>query len=393
VNKKDNKTSKKNADNKSKTKEPTTKVKKTSIKIKNEDNIKIPKTKVQKLKIKHKQLIAIAIVLAVIFIGLFFIGEEKTETKLEKENKTETKTEEPIEKLTVYNQDSNERPYAVMIPNDSEAKKRQYGIQKAYLTYEITVEGGITRLLALYKDVNVDKIGPTRSSRHYYLDYVLENDAIYVHFGWSPQAQSDISSLGINNLNGLYNPANMFWRDKQYGAPNNAFTSTDNIKKAANDKGYRMTSDNYEIFNYKKEVDLSSDSTYKTAKNVKIDYAGSAYVKYIYDETNKYYLRYNNEKQHLDLATNEQVHVTNIIVLKMNTINISGDEKGRQNLNNIGSGEGYYITKGQSIKITWTKDSRSAKTIYKNMNGEEINVSDGNTFIQIQPTNKSTTIE
>ena len=43
-----------------------------------------------------------------------------------------------------------------MIPNDSQAKKRQFGIQSAYLTYEITVEGGITRLLALYKDTEVE---------------------------------------------------------------------------------------------------------------------------------------------------------------------------------------------------------------------------------------------
>lgn len=365
---------------------------KKSTKGKKEENIKIPKTKIQKLKLKHKKLIAVILVLIIIFISLFFIGNKKLENN--DNNETENiKEEVKEEKLTVFDEDSNARPYAIMIPNDSQAKKRQYGIQKAYLIYEITVEGGITRLLALYKDVDVEKIGPTRSSRHYYLDYALENDAIYVHFGWSPQAQSDISSLGINNLNGIYNPSNMFWRDTNYDAPNNAFTSTDKIKQAATDKSYRMTSTDYKLFNYKKEVDLKEDSTYKEAKNIKIEYAGSAYVKYVYDEENKYYLRYNNENAHMDLATNEQVHMKNIIVLKMDTYTISNDSKGRQNLNNIGSGEGYYITNGQSIKITWTKDSRSSKTVYKNMDGEEINVSDGNTFIQIQPTSKSITIE
>ena len=73
----------------------------------------------------------------------------------------------------------------------------------SYIIYEMVVEGGITRYLALFKDVNVERIGTIRSSRHYYLDYALENDAIYVHWGWSEFAQRDISTLGINNINAI----------------------------------------------------------------------------------------------------------------------------------------------------------------------------------------------
>ena len=361
----------------------------TKQKVNKEEKLRLPITKLQKLKLKHKRLIAIALLLLIIFIGLFFIKINNKKI----EEKEEEKKVEKREELTVYDINSDERPYAVMIPNDGQAKKRQYGIQDAYLVYEITVEGGITRLLALYKDVNVEKIGPTRSSRHYYLDYALENDAIYVHFGWSPQAQTDISTLGINNLNGIYNPSNMFWRDNQYDAPNNAFTSTENIKNAAKELDYRMTSTDYELLDYNKKIDLSKDETYKAANNVKIDYSGGSYVKYVYDKENEYYLRYNNENKHIDNNTNKQVHMKNIIVVKMDTISIAGDDKGRQNLNNIGNGTGYFITNGQSIEITWEKENRSSKTIYKDKSGKEIEVSDGNTFIQIQPTSKSLTIE
>lgn len=359
-------------------------------KDKNSIKIKIPKTKIQKLKIKHQYLIGIIILLLITLI-ILLIPKNKEVIKEEPIENTTQKTKE--DKLNIYDESSKTRPYAVMIPNDSTAKKRQYGLQSAYIVYEITVEGGITRLLALFKDVNVEKIGPIRSSRHYYLDYALENDAIYVHFGWSPQAQSDISSLGINNLNGLYNPSNMFWRDKQYSSPNNAFTSTQNIKKAAEMKEYRISSENYKLLNYKSDIDISNDPTVTQAKNVKINYSGSSYVKYVYDEINKYYMRYNNEKEHIDNLTNEQIHMKNILVLKMDTVNISGDDKGRQNLNNIGTGEGYYISEGQAIKIIWNKESRESKTIYKNTEGEEIEVNDGNTFIQIQPISKELTIE
>ena len=65
--------------------------------------------------------------------------------------------------------------------------------------------------------------------------------------------------------------------------------------------------------------------------------------------------------------------------------NDSFDDYGRQDLENIGSGEGYFITNGYSIPITWVKESRSSKTIYKKMDGEEIQVNDGNTAIEIEP--------
>lgn len=367
-------------------------------KKKKEEKISIPKTKLQ---VEHIKLLIAVFLLALTLIGVIALTThikkqnpiKNNNEEIKDNNESNKKDENNKYKLTVYDEDSNERPLAVMIPNDGSAKKRQYGIQKAYLVYEITVEGGITRLMALFKDVDVSKIGPVRSSRHYYLDYVLENDAIYTHFGWSTYAQEDIPKLGINNLNGLYNPSNMFSRDKNYSAPNNAFTSTDKIKKAAESKKYRMTSNNYQLLNYVEKVDMSQDETFKTANNVKINYGGSAYVKYVYNPEKEYYLRYNNENKHIDLETEKQVHVKNILILKVDNKTISGDAKGCQNLYNIGKGDGYYISNGQSIKIRWEKDKRDSKTKYKNLKGEEIQINDGNTFIQIQPPEESIVIE
>lgn len=100
-----------------------------------------------------------------------------------------------------------------MIDNHSGAWP-QANLNKAYLVYEIIVEGGETRLMAVFKGQDLEKIGPIRSSRHYFLDYALENDAIYVHHGWSPQAQNDISALNVNNINGIQESSNNFWRVK-----------------------------------------------------------------------------------------------------------------------------------------------------------------------------------
>ena len=62
-----------------------------------------------------------------------------------------------------------------------------------------------------------------------------------------------------------------------------------------------------------------------------------------------------------------------------------GENKDRQNLYNVGTLDGYYITNGKAIKIKCYKASRTAQTVYKDLNGNEIEVNDGNTFIQIVP--------
>ena len=87
-------------------------------------------------------------------------------------------------KVKIIDVNSKSRPIAVSI-NNNHAAWPQAGLQDAYLSYELIAEGGITRILAFFKDTNTEKIGSVRSARHYFLDYVLENDAIFVHYGLS----------------------------------------------------------------------------------------------------------------------------------------------------------------------------------------------------------------
>ena len=70
-----------------------------------------------------------------------------------------------------------------------------------------------------------------------------------------------------------------------------------------------------------------------------------------------------------------------------------GENKGRQELETVGSGKGYYITNGKAVEISWTKDDRTKKTIYKYADGTELKLNMGNTYVQIMPTNASITIE
>lgn len=308
--------------------------------------------------------------------GSIFLGTDKVE-----ENK------EPIvvskDEVQIYK--GTDRPIAVMIDNNKLAWP-QAGLNKAYMVYEMIVEGGESRLMALFKGQDMDKIGPVRSSRHYFLDYALENDAIYVHFGWSPQAESDIKSLGVNNLNGISQSEKDFWRVKDKNAPHNAVTSTKNILKMAKEKKYRTTSQVSSILKYTTdEVNLENG---EIANNITIPYSSGNSVKWEYNEQTKRYLRYSKGTKQTDWDTKENITAKNIIIeFIANSKLEDGENKDRQTMNTTGTKNGYYITNGKAVKIKCTKNSRSSKTKYTTLDGQDISVNDGNTFVQICPIN------
>lgn len=327
-------------------------------------------------------ILIIVIIIAVALLAIKIVKDKNTvKTNTGEENVNNEPTVVEIKEPETFK--GTERPIAVMIDNNKKALPHA-GLNDAYLVYEAIVEGGETRLMALFKGKNLSKIGPIRSSRHYFLDYALENDAIYVHFGWSPQAQSDIRKLGVDNINGIYESSKTFWRVKDKYAPHNAVTSSEQILKVAQREEYRLTSDIESVLNYVADpVELESDIS---ANTVTIPYSYSNTVKYEYNEETKTYLRYTRGIKQVDWDTDEDVTTKNIIITFCENWTLNdGENKGRQTLDNVKTLEGYYITNGKAIKITCEKTTRSGQTVYKDLNGNEIDVNDGKTFIQICP--------
>lgn len=292
-----------------------------------------------------------------------------------------------VKKLQIVDENSKSRPYAVMI-NNNHAAWPQCGIQDAYLVYEIIAEGGITRMMALYKDKDTAKIGSIRSARHYFIDYAEENDAIFVHWGGSPQAYNRIYK-GINDIDGIALEGSVFFRDRtlKRDYEHTGFTSMENVKKYAESKGFTRNTTKDLLLNYSVDsIDVENLEEAESAQDVTIKYSNYHTTSYEYDEENKVYKRSMSGKANVDLVTGEQYTAKNIIVYSVSNYTLNdGDNKGRQDINNIGSGSGYFITEGYAVPITWEKTSHSGQTVYKYSNGEEITVNDGNTFIQIYP--------
>ena len=327
----------------------------------------------KRLNKKGKSFVAIFIVIFIAIISIVFClnldnnekdnkkGDNSTEKAEIKQKQEKPKVEE---KLKILDLDSKTRPYAVMVNNIKTVWGYQCGLQDAYMVYEIIVEGGYTRLMALFKDKSLDRIGSVRSSRHYFLDYALENDAVYVHFGWSPQAESDMKKLGVNNIN--FMSYSGYTRDRSLGlaSEHTAFTTTPKINDGISYYGYRSTTDQKPLLDYSvKPISISTMSGVIPANKINIEYSASRSTSFEYDSVNKVYNRFQNGIVHKDYVTGLQYTAKNIITYQINNYTISGDNKGRQTIDNIGSGTGWFISEGYAIPITWEKSSRSNKTI------------------------------
>lgn len=321
----------------------------------------------------------------------------------EEKAKEQKPVEEPKKNIKIFNGD--ERPIAFMIDNNKNAQP-QAALNRTYLVYEIIVEGGETRLMALFKGVDVSKkdvvVGPIRSARHYFIDYALENNAIYAHLGQSPKASDYITTFDVPDINGqVYDTGKaktstaLFWRDKvNKKAPHNAYTSIASIKEICEKKKYSLKSNTESVLNYvEKENTLDIENSI-LANKVVIPYASGHTVRYEYNTETGRYTRYSKGTKQKDEETGEDVTTKNLIISFIkNTTLKDGENKDRQDLENFVDAKGYYITNGKAIEIVCKKGFIGGQTKYVDLNGKEIEVNDGNTWINICPIDSNVTIE
>ncbi len=125
------------------------------------------------------------------------------------------------------------------------------------------------------------------------------------------------------------------------------------------------------------EEDIEGDS----APKVKITYRKDNTSEYIYNEEEKSYTRYKDGKLHIDESDESPIIAKNIIIQRANTKVL--DNEGRLQIDLVGNGQGFYITNGKVIEVTWKKDTREGKTLYYDLQGDEIILNPGVTWIQV----------
>lgn len=278
------------------------------------------------------------------------------------------------------------RPYAIQFSNFKKVSN-QSGIMEADIVYEALVEGGITRLLGIGENYTGSRIGSIRSSRHYFASIADEYDAIYIHYGKTKYAKSKLKQLAINNLDGETGiGSKVFYRDKSIAAPHNAFTSKERILEGIKSKGYRTEYvDGYKphfSFNLENVIPVSGDK----ADKVTIKYSSYISPYFVYNSSDNLYYRYQFKNEHKDTVTDKQLTFTNIIIQFVKEWDIDKNDYQTMDLEDA-QGDGYYITQGFKVPITWRKKESDRWMRYYDQNGNELSINPGKTYISLFPNN------
>lgn len=300
------------------------------------------------------------------------------------EDPVEEPVEEPVTEVfrSVFNGSSVEegikyKAVAVMIENSSAARP-QSGISLADIVYEIAVDGWqISRFLAIFQSQMPSKVGPNRSARIPFVQIQLEWMLPFAHYGAAETGLGNAYSIirntkwpirfdGVSGLNDQY-----FSRDLSRYAPHNAYFDA----KSSLAKIPELSFERRFLF----DDDPSVGTTMANA--IQLDYSSINKIKYSFDPISKKYLRYINDQPMMDDYNNEQVSVTNIILLY--APHTAVEKYDYVLVNFISTGKAEFFVNGQYIEGKWVKSSEKAITQYFDLVGNEIRFLPGNTWVQV----------
>ncbi len=279
----------------------------------------------------------------------------------------------------------NMRPVAVMINNIRVAQGVQTGVQKADIIYETEVEGGITRLLAVFKDINkVEQIGTVRSARYDYIDLALGHDAIYVHCGIDVvYATKHVADTGVASFNINSNPwaAYGFRIKNGLASEHTMYTSSEKLNQGFADLNVRTTTEKSDTFCKFNDAENPVAPTGGEAFTVKVPFSNHATSIFTYNPETKIYTKNTKGTNNKDYKSGETYDVTNVLILRTN-IGYFADNKHRDI--GLSGGSGYYVSNGAYQEIKWEKGAANNAIKYYNTDGTPLTINAGKTWICLE---------
>lgn len=349
-------------------------------KPKNKKSKRNPVTWFNDLTKKQKGLVIAAIVVVLIAIigGVWALvsnnkpAPEPTVTKEEPKEEPAAPIYSPLTGVKVTKEQSELPVIGVMIENSPDARP-QSGLHKAGVVFEAIAEGGITRFLTLYQEDQPDYIGPIRSVRPYYVDWLQGFDASIAHVGGSAEALQKIRNEGVKDLDQFSNPG-PYNRVRNRYAPHNMYSSLPQLLDLAKQKGF--TTAKFTGFPRKAEA----PSKTPTATQIQVRISGRNYdTSYTYDASTNTYKRSLAGNPHTDERSKTQIAPKVVVALVMKySIHPDGIHSV---YNTIGSGTAYIFQDGVVTQATWEKTSSKAQITFVDANKNVVKLNPGQTWL------------
>jgi hypothetical protein len=339
-------------------------------------------------------VILVAVILLVVGLVNIFSGSESEQSEQIPEQNVEQElvARHPLSGLPLDDKDFSCLPISIMIENAADVLP-QKGLAAADVIYESLAEGNITRLLAIYDSTNnVDKIGPVRSARPYFMDWAQEYGGIYMHVGGSPQALKALEDYDLIDVDQIGAGEVYFWRDQNLNAPHNVFTSNSNWLRAAEIRGdeYYCRVGGIGVWNFI-DLPLKIKADFYIPEEIRVDFSSDLYqVDWKYNPNLKAYQRWQGGDKYI-YDTGDQVLAQNVIVQLANTKVI--DDLGRRQIDTQTGGQAY-IFNAYGLQIVDWKVENGRTRFYLSENhgeeqGQEAGLVPGKSWVEIIPSEEN----
>lgn len=264
----------------------------------------------------------------------------------------------------------------IMIENSPDARP-QSGLKQAGVVYEAIAEGGITRFLALYQEAKPQLIGPVRSVRIYYVDWVAPYNASVAHIGGSAAALSEVRNGNYRDIDQFFN-APSYWRSTDRYAPHNVYTSFEKLDALNAAKGYTQST----FTPWPRQEDKAAETP--SATSIAINFSSALFnTHYDYDAATNSYLRSIAGAPSTD---REDGQITPKVVIAMKVaMSLVREDGDRESITTTGSGEATIFQNGSATNVTWKKAGRSAPLQFFNSEGKEVALNRGQTWVAAVP--------
>jgi len=279
------------------------------------------------------------------------------------------------------------RPIAVVINNLFPALP-QSGIASADIIYEVLSEGDVTRLVGIFQSDVPEKIGPVRSARDSFVDFAFNHDAIFVHHGRSPDADTRLRNTRITNLDGMALEGTVFWRDRSYPEwhsntgrrplEHSSYTSWERIARHMESRSIRDYVNDNPAYGFTFGV-VPECPDAGVANIVTVPFSVPYIRTFIFDPEAGVYLVENRNGPLQDAETAEQVGVVNILI-QLTTKRVTGS-LGQRTVGTVGEGAGFLVTGGTYRPVRWAKDSHTAPMRWYFEDGSPLVLAPGVTWI------------
>jgi hypothetical protein len=274
--------------------------------------------------------------------------------------------------------------FGVMIENEITSRPLLKGLGEAEVVYEAPTEGNITRFLAIFpRDGLPKRIGPIRSARSYYLDWMHEYGGVYAHVGGHGDALNRLRNENILNAD-QFIYSQYYWRENvsRVALEHTMFTSGDSLIQLFKDQKWEAKLPDRLFENSGTPPDAELGTT--TAK-ISIKFNNYNYhVTYDYDAAKNVYLRRQNGVPHIDHLTETQIAPTTVVIQNVQAVS-NGDAAGTISITTIGSGSATIFSKGLAQKATWKKSALDSPTQFFDEKGRLLSLPEGQVWIEVVP--------